>query len=193
MKSNKNIWTTRPIFENVPVSKLKDPEYQDCIIIYSQNNLNEELDQIIELYNVIPSVRNQKFSVTSIKVSPRFKAKTNCLSKNLLLVVDPNDTNKISYREIRELCNKHKIPFKNQSFSQLIKQIRENFFGQKTKRQVFTKKKEKNCSQRSEECATTARSGSTLSRWRLITWLLWLTGGNQRGPQLASALQTLPP
>ena len=121
-EQQENIWETRPIFENVPVSELKDPKYQDCIIIYSQNNLNEELDQIIKLYNVIPSVRNQKFSVTSTKVSPRFKAKKETwLSKNLLLAVDPNDTNKISYKEVRELCAKHKILFKSQSFSQLVR------------------------------------------------------------------------
>ena len=44
-----NIFTTRPIYENVPVSELQEDKYKDCIIIYDQNNLHEELDQIIDV------------------------------------------------------------------------------------------------------------------------------------------------
>ena len=91
-----SIYTTRPIYENVPVSDLQEEKYKDCIVIYNQNHLNEELDQIIELYNVIPSVRNQKFKITSIKIAPKDKGHKNpFLNKNLLLVVDPNDTDTI--------------------------------------------------------------------------------------------------
>jgi len=138
-EEEENIFLTRPIFENVPVADLQDKQYQDCIIIYDQNNLNEELDQIIELYNVIPTVKNQKFNIVSIKVAPRTKGHKNpFLSKNLLLVLDPNDTKTISYKGIRDLCNRHQVPFKNQSFSQLIKQIRQNFEGKKHVRHTFT-------------------------------------------------------
>jgi 5-methylcytosine-specific restriction endonuclease McrA len=136
-----NIFTTRPIYENVPVSELREDKYKDCIIIYDQNNLNEELDQIIEMYNVIPSVKNQKFNIVSIKVAPRSKGhKNKFLNKNLLLVVDPNDTKTISYKEIRELCSKHSVLFKNQSFSQLVKQIRQDFETRRSKRHNFTDK-----------------------------------------------------
>ena len=100
-----------------------------------------ELDQIIELYNVIPTVKNQKFSIVSIKVEPRGKSRSHqnpFLSKNLLLVVDPNDTKTITYKDVRDLCQKHSVLFKNQSFSQLVKQIRKDFEDMKHLRQTFT-------------------------------------------------------
>jgi 5-methylcytosine-specific restriction endonuclease McrA len=140
-EKEENIFTTRPIYENVPVSELQEEKHKDCIIIYNQNHLNEELDQIIELYNVIPTVRNQKFKITSIKVAPKGKGHTNpFLNKNLLLVVDPNDTDTVSYREVRDLCSKHGVLFKNQSFSQLVKQIRQELEERKSKRHTFTEK-----------------------------------------------------
>ena len=41
-------------------------EYDNCIIIYSKSNLNEEYDKIIELYNYIPKKKTHKFTTTQI-------------------------------------------------------------------------------------------------------------------------------
>ena len=41
---------------------------------------------------------------------------------------DPNDVHQITFKEIQVLCEKNNVPFKNQTFTQLIKQIRTKYF-----------------------------------------------------------------
>ena len=143
-----NIHKTREnnIFENVPVEDLVFDQYQDCIIIYSatgdekmKHNLNDELDKIIEIYDVVPKVKNQKYNITSIDISPsKFGNSDPFLNQNILLVLDPNDTRLIDYKDMQQLCKRHKIEFENQSFGNFIKQVREKHYNNKSIRKKYS-------------------------------------------------------
>ena len=66
MKSKQKIFfSDNPsIFEDITVDKFKDMD--SCIIIYSKNDLSEELDDILRIYKIIPKVRNIKSAHTRI-------------------------------------------------------------------------------------------------------------------------------
>ena len=69
------------IFEDITFDKYKDMD--NCIIIYSKNDLSEELDDILRIYKAIPQVRNIKSAHTRIDFEYNGKV--------IILVVDPND------------------------------------------------------------------------------------------------------
>ena len=104
-------------------------DYEKCVIIYNKNYLNDEFKQIIEMYNYIPKKYNQKFNVSKIEF--------NYQDKNIILAVDPNDLTKMNYKTVQQLCIKNNIEFENQSYAQLIKQLKEQFYN--PKRHKFTK------------------------------------------------------
>ena len=79
-----NRFEGKTILENIPIKNLL--EYDNCIVIYSRtdgnkNDLNDELDEIIEHYNYIPTIKNKKFQVVRIK----FKLH----DKDITLEIDP--------------------------------------------------------------------------------------------------------
>ena len=134
-----NIYTDATIYDNVPIQDLMKKKYKNCIIIYDQSNLNEELDEIIKLYNVIPTVRNHKYNTIGIKLCKNKNSPDHpLLLKNIYLTTDPNDTKIIDYRGVRDLCVKHSVEFENQSFSTLVKQLRSKFYNKKHERHQFT-------------------------------------------------------
>jgi hypothetical protein len=134
-----NVYINKTIYDDIPVEQLGDEQYQDCVIIYDKNDLNEELDKIIELYNVIPSVKNHKYNIVSIKLTPR-KGNTNAfLAKNIFMAIDPNETKTVNYKDVQKLCLKHGFEFENQSFGTLVRQMREKFYSAKSIRKEFSK------------------------------------------------------
>ncbi len=54
-------------------------------------------------------------------------------------VCDLNDVHRITFKEIRVLCDKNNEPFKNQTFTRLIKQIRTKYFDELKGRIIFSK------------------------------------------------------
>jgi hypothetical protein len=52
---------------------------------------------------------------------------------------DPNDVNQISFKEIKVLCEKYNVPFKNKTFTQLVTQIRVKYFDELKGRIKFSK------------------------------------------------------
>ena len=83
-----NIYKDATIYDDIPVDKLMD--YENCIIIYSKNHLNDEFIKIIELYNYIAKKKNQKFNTVDINF--------NYKNKNIILAIDPNDLCKLNYK-----------------------------------------------------------------------------------------------
>jgi len=73
------------IKENISIVDLQ--ENKDSTIIYTKNNLNEELDEIIKTYKYIPAIKNDKYNITQIHIKQyniylvEFDGK-NCLSTN---------------------------------------------------------------------------------------------------------------
>jgi hypothetical protein len=99
--------------------------------------LNEELDKIIEVHKCIPRgshIKTYNMTVVGITIKPGKGSKHKFLKQNLLLEVDPNDTDKITYKDIQGYCVKHGVEFRNQSFGSLIKELRTRFYDTKTKR-----------------------------------------------------------
>ena len=74
----------------------------------------------------------------SIKVSVvqrSFFYKDNC---NLHLVIDPNNSrHEMSWKDVKEMCLKTNVVFKNQSFASLVSQLRNRF--ENATRYVFNK------------------------------------------------------
>ena len=106
-------------------------QYDNCIIIYKQNDLNHELNRIIELYGSIPKVKNHKYDIVNITFNHK--------NKNIHLYVDPNDDVICDYKYIKSECEKLNVPFKNQSFTQLIMQLKKRHYEQDNKEQGFLK------------------------------------------------------
>jgi hypothetical protein len=44
----------------------------------------------------------------------------------------------MDYKRVQALCVKNNIEFENQSYPQLIKQVKDNFYNSQSKRQEFT-------------------------------------------------------
>jgi hypothetical protein len=135
-----NPFTNKEILENIPIEDLAN--YKDVVIIYNQHELNCELDEIIALYNYIPKVKNQKFAITAIHFDMD--------GRNVYLAIDPNDTRTISYKGIKNLCERHDVEFSNQSFGSFIKELRDDFFNEKSKRVAFSKEQR---TKMHEDCA----------------------------------------
>ena len=57
----------------------------------------------------------------------------------MFFACDPNDVNQISFKEIKVLCEKNSIPFKNQTFTQLVTQMRVKYFDELKGRIKFSK------------------------------------------------------
>jgi hypothetical protein len=55
---------------------------QDDGSTHYQHNLNNELDEIIQLYEYIPKIKNQKYAVNRIDFNQN--------DQKVILVVDPN-------------------------------------------------------------------------------------------------------
>ena len=101
------------------------------MITYNQHELNRKLDEIIALYKYIPKITNKKFAVSAIHF--------NLDKHNVYLSIDPKDTRLISYKGIKILCERHDVEFCNQSFGNFIKELRKDFFEEKSQRVSFTK------------------------------------------------------
>ena len=56
-----------------------------------------------------------------------------------MFVCDPNAVHNITYKEVKVLCEKNDLPFKNQTFMQVVKQLRSKYFDEITGRIKFTK------------------------------------------------------
>ena len=141
-----------PIFDNIPVKDLKDLEA--CIVMYNKNDLTEELDDIMRIYKTIPDIRNKKSA--TIRITFEYD------NKLIYLVADANaqelmedqiDSKIITdYKRIQKLCETHDIEFKNQSFNQLITQIKNKHFDTSVKRHKFTKEERNDIYESSKEC-----------------------------------------
>ena len=55
-----------------------------------------------------------------------------------IYAADPNEIHVITYKQVKILCDKHEIEWKNQTFMQLVKQVKDKFFNEKNGRIKFT-------------------------------------------------------
>ena len=157
------------IHENTPIDQLKNLD--NSIVMYSKNDLTEELDEIIRIYNIIPQVRNKKSN--HVKIIFEYNGKT------IYLVIDPNDPEVCDYKKIMDLCTQYELEFKNQSFSQLINQLKTKHFDKSVKRHVFTKPERDAIYSTQKEC-NLCKAKVTKCKFHLdhIVALLWIFVSN---------------
>lgn len=129
---SKNMYSELELNENVPLNKIT--EYKSCIFIYTKENnhdLNDIFKEFIQTYKLVPS----NIIATNHKIS-RFEATIN--NECYYFVIDPNQMHRnISYKTVKQLCEKKNIEFKNQSFTSLINQLKDLFFNDINKRITF--------------------------------------------------------
>jgi 5-methylcytosine-specific restriction endonuclease McrA len=72
-----------------------------------------------------------------------FQPKENNL---IIFCCDPNDITTITYKEVKALCEQHKVEWKNQTYTSFITELKSNFYDELNGRIRFTKdQKEKIC------------------------------------------------
>ena len=76
----------------------------------------------------------QKRRIKNLTIELNFNYK----NKNIILTIDPNDLCKLNYKQVQELCIKNNIEFINQSYSKLIKQLKDKFYNANSIRHKFT-------------------------------------------------------
>ncbi len=79
---------------------------------------------------------------------------------------DPNDQDICNYKRIQVLCKEHNIPFRNQSFNQVIDALKIRNFDKSTTRHVFTKEERKQFYEESPEC-NHCKNSVTKSKFQL--------------------------
>ena len=95
-------------------------------------NINDIFLICLELYG-IPINKTVKASKSNIT-----KFEYNFGDKKYIIVQDPNDITITNWAKVKELCIKHEIPFKNQTFQQFIKECRTKVLNKKSERHQFT-------------------------------------------------------
>ena len=135
------------ILENIAIADLNN--YEEATIIYSKSNLNDELDEIIYKHNFIPEIKNHRYIINQINYTKD--------GKKIILVVDPNIEVGMTYKDVRLLCNNVDIEFKNQSFSNLIKQLKKRFFDSKIERHQPTKEERQKMLDLANGCCATCQ------------------------------------
>jgi len=167
-KQTKNIFSNDlPIYEDIKVENFKDMD--TCIVIYSKNDLSNELDDILRIYKIIPVVRNRKSN--HIRIDFEYNGKT------IYLLVDPNDAEICNYKRIIALCKAHEIEFKNQSFNQFITQLKNRFFDSKIERHIFTKEERASIYDAKPNC-NSCKKKITKSQMQLDHIIALANGGN---------------
>ena len=126
-----NIFDTYNIVVN-PTSYFT--EENDTIYMYSRQgktNINDIFQNLVQVHGVPKDLRCKKTKIVS------FRYVKNKI--NYVFACDPNDVHQISFREVKALCEKNSLPFKNQTFMQVVKQLRTKYFDEINGRIHFSK------------------------------------------------------
>jgi 5-methylcytosine-specific restriction enzyme A len=141
-----NIYDDYDIIEN---PKTFFTETKNTIYMFSRlgtTSINDIFQSLIVDHGVPDNIKCKKTKIEA------FKYKKNNII--YMFVCDPNAVHNITYKEVKVLCEKNDLPFKNQTFMHVVKQLRSKYFDEITGRIKFTKefkemvleKSEKKCS-----------------------------------------------
>ena len=133
-----NVFEQLPIYENIDISNMKG--YNSAIFLYSREsftNINDIFEKCLELYGIPKnkSIKASKSNITRFEYVFK-KSKTEFI--HYIIIQDPNDISIITWKRVQELCKKHDVPFKNQTFLSFIKEVRSKIISKKSERYVFT-------------------------------------------------------
>ena len=126
-----NIYDDYDIIEN-PTTFFT--ETKNTIYMFSRlgtSSINDVFQSLIVDHGVPSNIRCKKTKIEG------FKYKKNNII--YMFVCDNNALHNITYKEVKVLCEKNDLPFKNQTFMQVVKQLRSKYFDEITGRIKFTK------------------------------------------------------
>jgi 5-methylcytosine-specific restriction endonuclease McrA len=126
-----NIYDDYDIIEN---PKTFFTETKNTIYMFSRlgtTSINDIFQSLIVDHGVPDNIKCKKTKIEA------FKYKKNNII--YMFVCDPNAVHNITYKEVKVLCEKNDLPFKNQTFMQVVKQLRSKYFDEITGRIKFTK------------------------------------------------------
>ena len=96
-----------------------------------KHNINDIFNLFLSKHNLIPTV--DKTHKTNIL---QFTHNNNGII--FIYAADPNEIHVITYKQVKYLCEKNEIEWKNQTFMQFVKQMKDRFFHEKNGRVQFT-------------------------------------------------------
>jgi 5-methylcytosine-specific restriction enzyme A len=126
-----NIYDDYDIIEN---PKTFFTESKNTIYMFSRlgtTSINDIFQSLIVDHGVPDNIKCKKTKIEA------FKYKKNNII--YMFVCDPNAVHNITYKEVKVLCEKNDLPFKNQTFMHVVKQLRSKYFDEITGRIKFTK------------------------------------------------------
>jgi 5-methylcytosine-specific restriction enzyme A len=126
-----NIYDGYDIIEN---PKTFFTESKNTIYMFSRlgtTSINDIFQSLIVDHGVPDNIKCKKTKIEA------FKYKKNNII--YMFVCDPNAVHNITYKEVKVLCEKNDLPFKNQTFMHVVKQLRSKYFDEITGRIKFTK------------------------------------------------------
>lgn len=106
---NKNTFDLFPTIEDIEIDDLKN--HKDHNIIYSRDDLYEIVAGIFKIHNHQITSKNMKLSGHKIVY-----VYINIFNLHLYADINYDEEEKISWKDIKELCKKVNIPFKNQRY-----------------------------------------------------------------------------
>jgi hypothetical protein len=126
-----NIFDT---FNNVVNPKTFFTEDKDTIYMYSRQdttNINDIFHKLVQDHGVPKDITCKKNRVEGLRY---VKNKV-----SYVFACDPNDVSHITFQEVKVLCEKNSFPFKNQTFMQVVKQLRTKYSDEINGRIHFSK------------------------------------------------------
>jgi 5-methylcytosine-specific restriction enzyme A len=126
-----NIYDDYDIIEN-PTTFFT--ETKNTIYMFSRlgtTSINDIFQSLVVDHGVPDNIKCKKTKIEA------FKYKKNNII--YMFVCDPNAVHNITYKEVKVLCEKNDLPFKNQTFMHVVKQLRSKYFDEITGRIKFTK------------------------------------------------------
>jgi 5-methylcytosine-specific restriction enzyme A len=126
-----NVYDDYDIIEN---PKTFFTETKNTIYMFSRlgtTSINDIFQSLVVDHGVPDNIKCKKTKIEA------FKYKKNNII--YMFVCDPNAVHNITYKEVKVLCEKNDLPFKNQTFMHVVKQLRSKYFDEITGRIKFTK------------------------------------------------------
>ena len=125
-----NVYDDYDIIEN---PKTFFTETKNTIYMFSRlgtTSINDIFQSLVVDHGVPDNIKCKKTKIEAFKYK-----KNNVI---YMFVCDPNAVHNITYKEVKVLCEKNDLPFKNQTFMHVVKQLRSKYFDEITGRIKFT-------------------------------------------------------
>jgi hypothetical protein len=110
------------------IKKIKSKSY---VIMYDdRNDLSGLLEECIKLYHMPSNIKAHKAKIIQFRITINEILYIFCLDSNY-------DSKDMNWEIVKNYCEKYSIEFKNQTFTQFIKELRTQFLD--CKREIFDK------------------------------------------------------